>query len=124
MIDEQDNGDIRKGIKLDEDGCCIACHGTGEVETAEGWNLGCSYCSTDLDKANARIAQLNERVGELEGLLLDAMTQGCSDVEGEFDTGAISTWRDIGEYLVKANRLAHSRPGTGRRMFYRLKEQP
>ena len=82
-----------------------------------------------INKLQDMITALTQRaeaaeaeVERLRDMLLDAMTQGCSDVNGVYDTGAISTWRDIGEYLVELGMLTHSRPGNGRRQFYKLKE--
>jgi len=76
---------------------------------------------------------MNPELAEAIELLEDAMFQGCPTIEsceldpipgqpqdGDwFDSHALSTWRDIGDYLVKHAGWERHPSGVGRRQFYR-----
>jgi len=76
---------------------------------------------------------MNPELAEAIELLADAMFQGCPTIEsceldpipgqpqdGDwFDSHALSTWRDVGDYLVEHAGWERHPSGVGRRQFYR-----
>lgn len=76
---------------------------------------------------------MNPELAEAIELLESAMHQGCPTIESSdldpipgqpqdgdwYDSRALSTWRDIGEYLVKHAGWQRHPSGVGRRQFYR-----
>lgn len=69
-------------------------------------------------KADVDISETEEDLIESAFLQLAHL---CED--GWYNTMAISTTRDLGDYLVKTGRWERRDNGHGRRWFYRLKEK-
>lgn len=82
------------------------------------------YAELQAENADLRRELADANAALLE-LTTDAFTQGAHEISrGRYNTGGISTYRDLGEWLVKHAGWIREPGGAGRMQTYRHRNAP